>query len=387
MFTNYTNTNKDYAGIETMTKFSGFFDKQYDDPLINGHAFVFLTKPELFIYPLNDYTSKTTSDSNDTTKMELAFYNMCADPIFAPYIGAQALNPQDTLIAQQLSVFDSYTNPDFKKSNFLPIFTNKSKSFAPTDALLDTTETHETKEGYRFTMPTHTTGSRAGGTVSFSVNETANMDFTKYMTLWVNYIENISNGVFRANPTYVKNGVIDYMSSIYYFTTEPDGKTLKYWTKYTGCYPTTIPFSAFSYQKGSRDVVELDIPFQYMSKEDMNPAILEDFNKVSMDIQDLSDKSASSNNEYSYYNVNNSVYLHPDNIKSSSTYTLSGDRDPLVSYRAPSSDGVLTDSTNAHFELTFGGENNGYSQYSELDSYSGAYSYFGDSGVLSSDLD
>ena len=56
------------------------------------------------------------------------------------------------------------------------------------------------------------------------------------MGLWVNYIANITDGTFNANPEMIPRRILDYTSSIYYFVLEPDGKTLKFWSKYTGCW-------------------------------------------------------------------------------------------------------------------------------------------------------
>ena len=102
------------------------------------------------------------------------------------------------------------------------------------------------------------------------------------MTLWVKYMENLSNGVFNPNPEMVRARKLDYMSSLFYFVFEPDGRTLKYWVKFTGCFPTEIPSSSLGYQKGSSEAVSVSIPFQYNVKEEMDPDILKEFNMLSL---------------------------------------------------------------------------------------------------------
>ena len=46
---NYTNTNKDVAGFNNLTKFDAFMQNhRYTDPAISGYTFMFMTKPLLF---------------------------------------------------------------------------------------------------------------------------------------------------------------------------------------------------------------------------------------------------------------------------------------------------------------------------------------------------
>jgi hypothetical protein len=150
----------------------------------------------------------------------------------------------------------------------------------------------------------------------------------------------------------VRNGIIDYMSSIYYFVLEPDGKTLKYWAKYTGCWPNQIPYSQMSYRRGESTMVELEGTFVYTSKEDMSVAILEDFNRVSLDL--IPGEREFTDNAIGYMPVKNSPLLNINSIRSLPNYSPDN-RTPLIFYMP----GNLETSGNAtqltdKFELSFG---------------------------------
>jgi hypothetical protein len=349
----YVNVNQDTANFENLTKFDSFFVNRYADGFVTGYSFVFVTKPSLFIFP---YTPR-----NEDKYLLLAHENMTKDQLFSQFLVTESMNQNDRIIAEQLSFFEgNIPNSSYSRNNFLPIFTNKARGFTTTDTTMEQQEAFATKQGFRMSIPTFKTGSEASSTLSIPMYETPNLDVMKTLSIWVNYISNVTDGTFHANPIMIRNGIIDYMSSIYYFVLEPDGRTLKYWAKYTGCWPTTIPYSQMSFRRGEGSMVEMESIFSYTTKEDMNVAILEDFNRVSLDIvpgsRELTDETIG------YIPVKNSQLLNITAIKSIPNYSPDS-RNPLVFYK-PGSSEISGNSTqlNDKFELSFG-----------IDTYSGTF--------------
>lgn len=130
--------------------------------------------------------------------------------------------------------------------------------------------------------------SKIGGTINIQFAEDDTLTVTKIMKLWVEYTEGVYLGeVFSAeglSQNFIKtqNSFIDYMSSIYIFNTHADGSTLLHWSRYTGCFPLTIPYNNFQSEDGDVHIIDrVDVKFAFAYKEDLNPAILTDFNKVS----------------------------------------------------------------------------------------------------------
>lgn len=339
---NLTNLNKDNASLNNLTRFNAYHDNRYLDPFINGYALIFITKPSLFI------DSSKPSDVNDY-KATLAYNNMLKDPKFVSYIDTEAVNENDKILPKLLSY-----NKTYSKSNFLHMFTNGARSFDIQDMNMDQQEAFQTKQGFKMVLPSNKTMSSSAGTVNIPVMETSNLDFIKLTTLWVDYMSNVTDGTFSANPDMIINGELDYTSSIFYFVTEPDGKTLKYWSKFTGCWPTTIPTGSLSYRKGEEIHTEIDIPFNYMIREDMNPLILEEFNKISMKID--SSTAENMNLKSTNIDVKNNKYLNP-NLLLNSLDTTSGassrNREPLILYNAPKTS-TNVDMRQGKFELVFG---------------------------------
>jgi hypothetical protein len=342
----YTDTNTDVAGFETLTKFDSFFVNRYSDAFVTGYSFVFITKPLLFLYPIKPQ-GNTASDR----LLKLAYENMTLDQNISQYLTAESMNINDKTILEQLSFFEGNFASPYNRNNFLPIFTNKIKGFSTTDVVMEQQEAFASKQGFRMPLPTNKIQSEAANVVSIPLFETQNLDIMKTLNIWVNYISNITDGTFHANPFMVKNGVIDYMSSIYYFVLEPDGRTLKYWAKYTGCWPNTIPYSQLSFSRGQSTMVEIDANFVYTSKEDMNVAILEDFNRISLNVKSI----AREQNTDEYLSLRKSIWLTKENITSLPNYSPDV-RGPLVFYKGQQPNVPVSLQQSNNFELTFGDE-------------------------------
>lgn len=345
---NYTNRNHDAAGVENMTKFASYFDNRYFDPFIKGYGFVFVTRPSLFIYPVKETSINDSSGVSSLRK--LAYNNMCRDPLFAQYTFTEAKTANDKLIAEQLSFQKEFSDGNYIQTNFLPMFTNQLKSFDPQDLNMEMVDAFETKQGYRMPMPTFTTASEGSGNLTFNVLESSNLDITKMLTLWIKYISNITDGTFSANPDFVRSRILDYMCSVYYFCLEPDGKTIKYWSKYTGCWPNSVPLSSLGYNLGTYESPELSVSFAYTSKEDMTPAILEDFNRVALDMQENADIYSTTED---YAPIHNSEYLNEDKVKE--LYHKVNGTSGTVPFIISKKSGIGTnaDLMNGKFELVF----------------------------------
>ena len=126
MGNSFTNKNTDQAILNDLSRFHGFYNNVYRDPFIGGNAFIFITKPLLFIEPI-----KPVSSDN---KAMTAYLNMCKDPIFNQYIITEQLNEQDRKIVESLSYNTSYSS-----SSYLPIFTNECKNFDAGDITMEQT--------------------------------------------------------------------------------------------------------------------------------------------------------------------------------------------------------------------------------------------------------
>lgn len=345
----HTNLNANQSIIDDITRFKGEYNDIYRDPFVGGSAYIFVTRPLLFLEP----SKPVTSNHNG----QLAYENMTRDPFFTQFLVTEVTNEIDKHILYSLSY-----NQNFIKSNFLPIFTNQVRTFNPSGTNIDFSDFFTTQHGYKQILPVTKIMSESSGQLQLTVQEDSNLTFTKLIGLWVNYIANITDGTFNANPEMINDGILDYTSSIYYFVLEPDGKTLKFWSKYTGCWPTLIPYEELSYSRGDHSVSDLSLSFSYNSREDMNPSILEDFNITSLGLgltkieRQIIDSSYASFKESPL--LNRSVL--ESTISNSKDILESERRDPLIIYRPDaeskdinSNSRILTDKRSGGYELIF----------------------------------
>lgn len=239
---------------------------RYYDPATTGYIYVFFTTPTLAL---------------DTT---LLSGNPNADAIVEANKRFLKL-PTDT----HSSIYsnDMVEALSGKKSLFLKILSNRIRSAPAENIELESTEYGETYNRYRIMIGTTTKDSRVGGTIDIQFNEDNMLTITKMMKLWIDYIEGVYRGECYSKYAGIMNfatsqsASIDYMCSIYTFTTMADGATLLHWSKYTGCFPMTIPTGDFQSEDGDVNVIDkVNIKFQFAFKEDLDIAILRDFNAV-----------------------------------------------------------------------------------------------------------
>jgi hypothetical protein len=169
----YVDTNANIAGLDDLTKFDVYMQNhRYADDFMTGYAFVFVTKPMLFLYPNKPQGEKITVTER------LAYENMTRDHIFSQFIDGEVMNESDFILIKQLSYYN-----DINETNFLPLITNRVKVFQALDVVLGQTETYDTRHGFRMPLPTHKIESISSNTLSLVCTETLNLDFVKMMTL------------------------------------------------------------------------------------------------------------------------------------------------------------------------------------------------------------
>lgn len=335
---NIFNINKNNPIISDLTKFYGFYPNVHRDPFVTGTTFIFVTRPMLFF--------KLEPGNNSVENM--AYINMTRDPEFIPYLLSESPSDEDKLIAMGLS-YDKDKYNSYFSSNFIPMITNQCKSFDIGDSTLEQLEAFDTNQGFKEVLPTHKTNSENANTLSIPVTEDYNLSFIKMMKLWTTYISHVTDGTFDANPDMIKNGVIDYMCSIFEISVSPDGKTINHYSKYTGCWPTNVQYSSLRFNKGQSDISELELQFVYTVKEDMNPKILEEFNIISLGLNPSEFLSEQENELYS--SVKESPYLNKSRLPEEKL--KASNRDPVILHITGNDRGVNIDSRYDRFEIIF----------------------------------
>jgi hypothetical protein len=179
-------------------------------------------------------------------------------------------------------LFEAMTTSGTKVEPFIKIFSNSFRGLDGKDLASRTIDINETFYGYKQTLPISIVDSQVGDNLTIKFEEYKHLPIVKMHKLWVEYTEKVRRGFFRPSKDAVQKRYIDYVSSIYYFVLDLDGETILYWSKYTGAVPISVPYSALVTDGKDHDIAEVGIEYVYSFKEDMDPAIFMDFNKVSM---------------------------------------------------------------------------------------------------------
>lgn len=215
----------------------------------------------------------------------IGYSNMKKDRYFQHFLnGSDRDSMLVNLLSREKSVLS--TNTTFSK-NFIPVLTNRLTEIQMKDVSLNTLTMYTTREGHNQLIPTTNISQLASDQLSIKFEETNEMDIYKLMGLWTQYINNVNRGLFKPHPDDVSRGVLDYFGSIYYFTLDAGASEILYFSKFTGVAPLNVPYSEFSFSKGSSsNIIAPTINFAYSHKEDMNPDILYEFNQILADRSD-----------------------------------------------------------------------------------------------------
>ena len=269
-----------------------------DRELTKTFAYVFFTRPDLNIL---------TYGADKPSEFAVNTANVGSDPKYA-YVFHNNQNTLRSLV--------SNGNPYHK---FLILLSNEAKSFEVADTVIKTVEHGETFNGNKVIYGRTDHDSNAAGEFDIRYVDSVNLDIFKLHLIWVDYINKVSRGVFSPKSEYIKQRILDYACSCYYFLCGPDGNTILYWQKLTGVFPVNTGENAFSWDSGTLLAKpEINIKYMYSMRSVMDIAHLSEFNaltRVNGDVVANTNLSLDS----SYFK---SVYS-PEHIQTGATLTHS----------------------------------------------------------------
>lgn len=233
------------------TKFNRF-RIQYPDYFMNNTlAYVVMTRPDL-----NLFSSGFTPHEQIMSDPQM-YYIMNAD----------------------LETAKTLTKGYSSAHHFNPLLSNTLTSIDISDESIDTLETGETFTGFKTQYAKSNIRSMTAGTINLKFPETYNMAVTHAHQLWCTYESCVYRGSMKPKDQYIWGKELDYACDIYYFLLDVEDMIIRYWCKYTGCFPLNVNKSVFSYDAGSQiNHPELSVTYAYFAREDMSALTLNEFN-------------------------------------------------------------------------------------------------------------
>lgn len=227
------------------------FKVQYPDYFMNNTlGYVVFTRPDLNIFDGSNVHSQVANDPE-------MFYIANASPETAKLLTK------------------GYSSAHY----FNPLLSNTIMSLDVSDVSIDTLETGETFTGYKTQYAKSNIRSKTAGTISITFPETYNMAITHCHNLWTAYESGVYRGSLKPKEKYIWGKELDYACNIYYFLVDVEDMILRYWCKYTGCFPLNVNTSVFSYSGETQiNHASLNVSYAYFAREDMNLINLDEFN-------------------------------------------------------------------------------------------------------------
>ncbi|MGL5312411.1 MAG: hypothetical protein ACRC92_04085 [Peptostreptococcaceae bacterium] len=290
---------------------------RFQVPLINswtkvGYGHVFFTMPAC-----NLFKNKSLSDdagnllmSEDFTKSSIGSIKIDFEKIkdISPYLASDALSKAPELYNRLKDSPDLYRYLDSSVDGtpfMVPLY-NHAKRAGYQDANLRTSSSAKNSRGISTEYGVDILESMANSQVSFTFHDDDNMIVFNLIDFWVKYIEAVRFGKVTPKFDYITQEKLDYTCSIYVFILGDDAQTIKYFCRYTGCYPMVVPYSSYEYSKRGDTQPEHNVTFKVTKFEPMNPVILNEFNKIASEyggidtaenmMETLGIKSANPNN-------------------------------------------------------------------------------------------
>lgn len=247
-----------YSRLELNKKFHSQFNRfriQYPDYFLNNTiAYVVMTRPDLNLFNSNGEMLKQIAN----------------DPQLY-YIVRAGKETAKTLTKNYSGAHD-----------FNPLLSNTLTSLDIQDESIDTLETGETFTGFKTQYAKSNIRSMTAGTINLRFPEVYNMSITHAHQLWCSYESGVYRGSLKPKSKYIWGKELDYACDIYYFLLDVEDMIIRYWCKYTGCFPLNVNKSVFSYDVGTQiQHPELSVTYAYFAREDLSPTTLNEFNNNS----------------------------------------------------------------------------------------------------------
>ena len=219
-----------------------------DNSGLSTKSFIFMTKPDLNLYKLDENNVVIYGQMNP---------DLLRIPEFK-YIGRNKDVGYDILDSLEYYGTTSGNTP------WLSIITNQAKGYSPIDRSLTYTEVGETFHGHKVLYGKHDFKHNIAGTISIPFMERRDLSLYYTLKIWTEYIHNINIGLVEPHPIHMINKELDYAVSLYYIQTDETMENILYWEKLTGVFPLKCPDSFFDWRSDNPEKnMEYDIEFAY----------------------------------------------------------------------------------------------------------------------------
>lgn len=247
--------NIDSPISHNLTKLNRYKIRMPSHEIDNTIPHIFITKPDCYMFAKESNGSVLNS-------------NIGSRPEF------------NALLKSHPELFRTLQENQGNPGPFINQLSNAAQSYDVQDTIIKTRESAETLNDWKVIYGHRANDSRSANTLNIDFIDDRKLNVYHTIEIWVNYIDLITRGFIGPHQDNRLNNILDYACSIYYFLTAEDGKTIIYYSKLVGVFPTNIPESVFSASSGlNTSKLEYSVQFQYSMKS-TSPLVLKDFKNI-----------------------------------------------------------------------------------------------------------
>lgn len=175
------------------------------------------------------------------------------------------------------SLLNMLTHGFSYQHDFIPMLVGRTESLQIPDLSIKTYNLDQPYTGFRLPYAGTSIESRTGGSFDITFRETIDLRIHKFFQAWLNYINDISYGLYDPKDKYIRENKMDYATSVYQIVCLPDAETIVWWSKYTGCIPKNVANSDFSFNLRGNVDSKTSVQFDYFMHEAHEAESLADF--------------------------------------------------------------------------------------------------------------
>ena len=287
----------------------------------SGRHYIFFCRPDLnLIDPSNSKSLNTQNGvAEDPFFRYLAdYYPQIISSLTAEFYmsGANKVDQSKAMAGSGLGNSLYNTTDGLPVHSLLPFLTSRAESLQLPDYTIKSDELRQPCTRYAIPYASSAIESQTGGEFDVTFRDDRYFSVRKLFYAWIYYMDGVMRNKFSPKDKYINYNAIDYATSIYDIHVDDTGENIVWWSKYTGCFPTSVPISDLSFNKGSAPDSKCSIPFRYYMYEPLSYAALIDFNFNSLGYRFMRESST----QFNQKNLRNQNPLCPKKLKFAEIY-------------------------------------------------------------------
>lgn len=283
--------NDGSLGLEEWVNFDRWYTPDLTKDEISGRHYVFFCRPDLYLVESAGGATFKLCTENGIAKDQFFRYLASYYPQIITSLCAEFANSSVVKKTSQAAATGSgYGNSQLEDGtrdrngrnltihSLIPYLTGRVESLQLPDYTIKNYSLTQPYTKYSIPYASSAIESQTGGTFDITFRDDGDFSVRKLFYAWIYYMDGVMRNRFFPKDKYLKYNCFDYATCIYDILVDATGENILWWTKYTGCFPLSVPISDLSFNRGSTPDQKCSIPWAYYYCEPLNLMSLIDLN-------------------------------------------------------------------------------------------------------------